>query len=64
MAQGFAVRYATAWAAMFVSDEAKLTVQATVPVTGDTAQPVLWAALLIVAILLLFLLRRRGKQQD
>lgn len=47
-----------------VSDEAKLTVQATVPVTGDTAQPALWAALLIAAILLLFLLRHRGKQQD
>ena len=47
-----------------VSDEAKLSVQATVPITGDTAQPALWAALLIAAILLLFLLRRRGKQQD
>lgn len=47
-----------------ISEEAALTVQADVPVTGDTAQPVLWAALLIAALLLLCLLRRRGKQQN
>ena len=52
--------------AWVISDEATLTVQADVPVTGDTAQPVLWGAMLsaaLVLLVLLALLRRRAEKK-
>ncbi len=48
-----------AWA---VSDEATLTVQGEEPLTGDTAQPVFWGVMLLAALMLLVLLRRRAKK--
>ena len=48
--------------AQVVSDEATLTVHADVPVTGDTAQPVLWGIMLLAALVLLALLLRRAER--
>lgn len=48
--------------AWVVSDEATLTVQGKVPGTGDTAQPMLWGAILLAALVLLALLHRRAER--